>query len=197
MVALLCFLLALSTSPFKSKSRLEAVRHQLAAAAEGPRSPRVHKWRSVGLRPTVSTVSVSLERNCDHPARDPRALASCRLPVSAARNPSGRPKGHGGRNDTRWPSNVTLNSGPVKLNCRVNPTNQNCCHVGGKKLVRWISKSRNETRNKRVSFRSCATQNWSANLHVICALQTEICQTCDRVPSWAKPIVPRYIALID
>src|SRR5712671_4054652 len=85
MIALICFFLTLFASPFKSKSRLEAenavLRHQLiVVAAEGARSHSPHEWGSLVLGPAVSMVSVGPQGHHDHPPRDPRALASGRLP---------------------------------------------------------------------------------------------------------------------
>ena len=84
MIGLLCFVLAVLASPFKSKIRLEAenaaLRHQLivlAAQGEGPRS--AHEQRSLVLRPDVSMVSIDPEGRHDHPARNAGALASGRL----------------------------------------------------------------------------------------------------------------------
>src|SRR3954453_2677998 len=81
MIGLLCFVLAVLASPFKSKSRLEAenavLRHQLicfAAQAAWPCSTR--KQRSLVLYPAVSLVSVDPAGSHDYPARDAGALAS-------------------------------------------------------------------------------------------------------------------------
>src|SRR6266496_251556 len=95
MIALLCLFLALSVSQFKSKSRLErgAPTSTDCAAADGARSRPLHEQRSPVLCAAVSLVSVSPQGRDDHPARDPCALASCRLsPLLALEiSPSGRP----------------------------------------------------------------------------------------------------------
>src|SRR5271157_3846621 len=89
MAALILLLSHLVASLFNSKSRLEAenaaLRQQFdCAAAQGARSGSVHQQRSAVLHPTVSLVSVGPQGDRDHLARDPGALASCRiLPVLA------------------------------------------------------------------------------------------------------------------
>jgi hypothetical protein len=85
MIAVLCFFLTLFASPLKSKSRLEAENAAPptstdCAAAEGARSRPTHEWGSLVLRPAVWMVSIGAQGHHDHPARDPRALASGRLP---------------------------------------------------------------------------------------------------------------------
>src|SRR5258706_15598817 len=81
MVALLCFLLMLLASPFKSKTRLEAenavLRHQLIVLQRQVRSRSVHEQRSPVLHPAISLVSIGAQGHDDHSARDLRALASC------------------------------------------------------------------------------------------------------------------------
>src|SRR5262249_30674256 len=58
------------------------------AAAEGARSSPTHKWGSLVPGPAVSMVPIGPQGNQDHPARDPRALASVRLsPVLALEIP--------------------------------------------------------------------------------------------------------------
>jgi hypothetical protein len=81
MIGLLCLFLALLAAPFKSKSRLEAqnaaLRHQLIVL-RGKVQGRVRltNQRSLALYPAVSMVSIDPAGPHDHPARDPRALAS-------------------------------------------------------------------------------------------------------------------------
>jgi hypothetical protein len=67
MIGLLCFVLAVLASLFKSKLRLEAY-------------------------PAVSLVSINPEGSHSHPARDPRALAQSRLSLLLALEvaPTGR-----------------------------------------------------------------------------------------------------------
>src|SRR5437870_9664638 len=78
MVALLCFLLTLLASPCKSKPRkCRAPASADRPAAPGARSRPVHEQRSPVLHPAISLVSVGVQGRDDHPARDPRALASC------------------------------------------------------------------------------------------------------------------------
>src|SRR5437667_11651940 len=84
MIALLCLFLTVFVSPFKSKRRLEAenaaLRYQLSVLRRKVR----HERGSLVLSPAVSLVSIGPEDHHDHPARDPRALASGRLsPVLA------------------------------------------------------------------------------------------------------------------
>src|SRR6516165_8922571 len=50
------------------------------AAAQSARSRSTHEWGSLVLGPAVSMVSIGPQGHHDHPARDPRALASGRLP---------------------------------------------------------------------------------------------------------------------
>jgi hypothetical protein len=93
MFALLRFFLALFSSLFKSKSRLEAenaaLRRQLIVLQrKGARSRPLYEQRSPILDPALSLVSVGPQGHHDHPARDRRALASCRLsPVLALEIP--------------------------------------------------------------------------------------------------------------
>jgi hypothetical protein len=84
MIALVCFVLAVLVSPFKSKSRLEAenaaLRQQLIVLrrkvkGEGP----AYEQRSVVLRPALSLVPIDPTGFHGHPPRDPGALASGRL----------------------------------------------------------------------------------------------------------------------
>src|SRR6266516_2881816 len=93
MFALLRFFLALFSSLFKSKSRLEAenaaLRRQLIVLQRKVRG-RVHFTNSdrLFLIQPLSLVSVGPQGHHDHPARDRRALASCRLsPVLALEIP--------------------------------------------------------------------------------------------------------------
>src|ERR1035437_7051160 len=97
MIALLCFVLAVLASPFKSKSWLEAenatLRHQLIVLRRMVHGRiRTHEQRSLVLYPTVSLVSFNPEGSHNHPARDPRALASGGLSLLLAVEiaPSGR-----------------------------------------------------------------------------------------------------------
>ena len=85
MIALLCLFLTLFASPFKSKSRLEAenaaLRHQLIVLKRRVRGRvqltngdrlflvQLYRWFPIGP-----------QGHHDHPARDPRALASSWLP---------------------------------------------------------------------------------------------------------------------
>ena len=84
MVALLCFFLTLLTSPFKSRSRLEAenaaLRHQLIVLQRKVRG-RVHFTNSDRLFfiQLYRWLPIYPQGHHDHPARDPRALASCWL----------------------------------------------------------------------------------------------------------------------
>src|SRR5260370_13165228 len=83
MIALICFVLAVLASPFKSNIRLEAenavLRHQLIVAtqAEGPGSP--HKPRPLVFRPALSLVPVDPSGFHDYSTRNAVALASGRL----------------------------------------------------------------------------------------------------------------------
>ena len=84
MVALISFLLNLVASLFKSKSRLEAenaaLRHQLIVLQRKVRGrvPFTNSDRLFFIQLYRWFPSV-LEGRDDHPAPDPRALASCRL----------------------------------------------------------------------------------------------------------------------
>src|SRR6267378_3314292 len=97
MIGLLCFVLAILASPFKSKLRLEAenavLRHQLIVLKR-----RLHgrvrltnndRWF---FYPAVSLVSINPEGSHNHPARDTRALAQGRLSLLLALEvaPTGR-----------------------------------------------------------------------------------------------------------
>src|ERR1700732_1060914 len=82
MIGLLCFVLTVLASPFKSKSRLDAgnaaLRHQLIVLpGEGP-GP-TYEQRSLVLRSALSLVPVDPSGSHNHSARHPRALASGRL----------------------------------------------------------------------------------------------------------------------
>jgi hypothetical protein len=73
MVALLCFLLTLLASPFKSKPRLEAENAVLRPsadhiAAEGGRSRASHERGSLVPSSGASMVSIGAEDHHDHPA---------------------------------------------------------------------------------------------------------------------------------
>src|ERR1700716_532574 len=86
MIALLCFFLTLCVSPFKSKSRLEAenaaLRHQLIVLQRRGRG-RVHLTNGDRLFLVQRYRWFGSQGYHDHPARDPRALASRRLPSVA------------------------------------------------------------------------------------------------------------------
>src|SRR5260221_10045912 len=96
MIALLWFFLTLFASPFKSKSRLEGRERGTptstdCVAAEGERSRPAHEWGSLVLGPAVSMVPIDPQGHHDHPARDPRTLASGRVsPVLALEIPFSR-----------------------------------------------------------------------------------------------------------
>jgi hypothetical protein len=69
MIALIWFVLAALTSPFKSKIRLEAenaaLRHQMIVLRRKLRGRvRLTKPRSLGLRPAVSLVSGNPDDDC-------------------------------------------------------------------------------------------------------------------------------------
>ena len=81
MIALLCFVLAVLTVPFKSKSRLEAenaaLRHQLIVLRRNVRGRgRLTNNDRWFFHPAVSLVSINPECSHDRPAREPCALAS-------------------------------------------------------------------------------------------------------------------------
>ena len=89
MFALLCFVLAVLASPFKSKSRLEAenvaLRQQLIVLQRKVQRPApAYERRSLVLYPAVSMVSVDPAGPHDLPSRDARALASVRLSLLLA-----------------------------------------------------------------------------------------------------------------
>jgi hypothetical protein len=88
MIGLLCFVLAVLASPFKSKLRLEAenavLRHQLIVLRRRLRGRPAHEPRSFVLDAAVSLVSRNPEGSHDHPARDARALAQSRLSLLLA-----------------------------------------------------------------------------------------------------------------
>src|SRR6476469_4303743 len=107
MFALLCFVLAVLASPFKSKSRLEAenavLRHQLIVMRRKLRGrPRLTNNDRWFFYPSVSMVSIDPAGRHDHPSRDARAMASGRLsrllalevalPGRAAANRDGPPR---------------------------------------------------------------------------------------------------------
>src|SRR5271163_926232 len=79
MIALVCFVLAVLASPFKSKSRLEAENAALRLAAQGKGEGPAYEQRSVVLRPALSLVPIDPTGFHSHPPRDPGALASGRL----------------------------------------------------------------------------------------------------------------------
>src|SRR5271157_5201505 len=86
MLALLSFVLAVLTSPFKSKSRLEAenaaLRHQLIILHAG--TAQAHEQRSLVLGPALSMFPVDPAGRDDHAARDHRSVASGRLSLLLA-----------------------------------------------------------------------------------------------------------------
>jgi hypothetical protein len=65
MIGLLCFVLAVLASPFKSKRRLEAENAVLAVQGEGSRS--AYQQRPLVPRPDVSMVSIDPDRRYDCP----------------------------------------------------------------------------------------------------------------------------------
>jgi hypothetical protein len=69
MIALICFVLAVLASPFKSKSRLEAenavLRHQLIVLRRKVRVGSAYQQRPLVPRPDVSMVSIDLEGRYD------------------------------------------------------------------------------------------------------------------------------------
>jgi hypothetical protein len=73
MVALLCFILTLFTSPFKSKSRPEAesaeLRHQLTVLRRTMSRP-THEERSLVFDPAASMISFGLEGRRPHSSLD-------------------------------------------------------------------------------------------------------------------------------
>src|SRR6266849_4810735 len=84
MFALLCFVLAVLASPFKSKSRLEAenvvLRHQLNVLRRRVRGRGLaDEQRSVVFRPALSMVPISPAGAHGRPPRDSGTLASHRL----------------------------------------------------------------------------------------------------------------------
>src|ERR1700736_2593736 len=84
MIALICFVLAVLASPFKSNIRLEAenavLRHQLIVfATQAERPGPAFEQRSLVFRPALSLVSVDPAGRHDPPSRDVGALASGRL----------------------------------------------------------------------------------------------------------------------
>jgi hypothetical protein len=97
MIWLLCFVMAASASPFKSKIRLEAenatLRHQLIVLRRKLRGRvKLANQRSLVLDPAVSLVSINPAGSNHHPARDARALAQGRLSLLLALEvaPAGR-----------------------------------------------------------------------------------------------------------
>jgi hypothetical protein len=83
MIALVCFVLAVLASPFKSNSRLEAenaaLRQQLIVLRRKVRGGPAYERRSVVLRSALSLVPIDPTGFHCHPPRDPGALASGRL----------------------------------------------------------------------------------------------------------------------
>src|ERR1700724_1740677 len=97
MIGLLCFVLAVLASPFKSKLRLEAenavLRHQLIVVRRRlPGRVRLTNHDRWFLIQTVSLVSFYPAGSHNHPARDTRALAQGRLSLLLALEvaPTGR-----------------------------------------------------------------------------------------------------------
>jgi hypothetical protein len=89
MFALLCFVLAVLVSPFKSKSRLEAenaaLRHPAKrSAAQGAGPGLAHEQRSLDFRPALSMVSIDLAGAHGRSSRDARALASAGIEMPPA-----------------------------------------------------------------------------------------------------------------
>ena len=90
MIRLLCFVLAVLASPFKSKLRLEAenavLRHQLIVLRHRPHMVASgSRTMSAGsLSSCIALVSVNPEGSHNHPARDARALAQSRLSLLLA-----------------------------------------------------------------------------------------------------------------
>src|SRR5712671_4640808 len=84
MIALFWLFLAVSVSLFKSKNRLAAenaaLRHQLIVLQRRVRGRVRLTNGELVLGPAVSMVSIGPQGHHHHPARDPRALASGRLP---------------------------------------------------------------------------------------------------------------------
>src|SRR5580658_3723777 len=100
MIGLLCFVLAVLASPFKSKLRLEAenavLRHQLNVVRRRLHGRvRLTNHDSLVLYPAVSLVSFYPAGSHNHPARDARALAQGRLSLLLALDvaPTGRASG--------------------------------------------------------------------------------------------------------
>src|SRR5437879_9881447 len=96
MIGLLCFALAVLSSPFKSKLRLEAenavLRHQLIVLRRRLHGRVRFTNKSLVPYPAVSLVSINPEGSHNHPARDARALAKGRLSLLLALEvaPTGR-----------------------------------------------------------------------------------------------------------
>ena len=89
MIALLYFILAVLAAPFKSKSRLEAenavLRHQLIVLRRKVQGRvRLTNYDRWFFDPAISMVSIDFAGPHDRPARDARALASCRLSLLLA-----------------------------------------------------------------------------------------------------------------
>jgi len=90
MIALLCFVLNVLVSPFKSKSRLEAenaaLRHQVVVLRRIVVHGRVRLTNSdrMFFYPAVSMVSIGPEGHHNYPSRDARPLASGRLSLLLA-----------------------------------------------------------------------------------------------------------------
>src|SRR5712664_3898043 len=84
MIGLLCFVVAVLASPFKSKIRLEAenaaLRHQLAVLRRKLKGrARLTKQRPLVLRSALSLVSVDPFGSLDYSTRNAGRLASGRL----------------------------------------------------------------------------------------------------------------------
>ena len=80
MIGLLCFVMAVLASPFKSKSRLEAenavLRHQLVILRRKMQG-RAHLTKMIaGFYPDVSMAPVNLKGCCDHTPREACSWAS-------------------------------------------------------------------------------------------------------------------------
>src|ERR1700676_2811938 len=97
MIGLLCFVLAILASPFKSKLRLGAenavLRHQLIVLKRRLRGRvRLTNNERWFLYPAVSLVSINPGGSHNHPARDAGALAQGRLSLLLALEvaPTGR-----------------------------------------------------------------------------------------------------------
>jgi hypothetical protein len=92
MIGFLCFVLAVVTSPFKSRLRLEAESAALHQLMVLRRRLQGHE-PSLVLYPSVSLVSIDLAGASHRPARDVRALAQGRFSLLTRR----KPRSSGGR----------------------------------------------------------------------------------------------------